>query len=163
MRTIIEPQNNISFSSWATQYKEAIQWYKEAIWKLAEILKIGKENFGRGKIFECSLLTPSKIKWLIAIASTQNKNLNLLPDHHAEIYGLEENKQIEFLKEAEKLNLSSEKLRKLIRNKNKKITDIPKISVNSWSQHFFLLEKELKKLNPKQKDKIINHIKQKLS
>lgn len=147
-------------SEWSKLHREALTLYKDAVWNLAEVMKLGKEKFGRNTLWTMTPLAPNKVTWLVGI-TTVPRNSNLLPEHHSEVIGLSDAKK--WLTKAEKENLDPVNLRKQVRKGHCNVKKEKAVQVCSWSKNFLLIEKEIKDLDPDQRQRVIEFMKSKLN
>lgn len=123
--------------------KNAIDRYSSAVWNLSDLIRIGKDRFGRKNLIEMSVLPSTKVDWLLAIASLKQRT-SALPEVHYETVNVKDGKK--WLKKATKENLKSTELRKQIRTSQSLYKKPKKMPVAaSWPKYLLNAELELKK------------------
>jgi hypothetical protein len=160
--TSLQNSSNLQPSDLNQLQSDAIKLYTDAAWNLADVLTLAKTKLGRNRLREISVLPFSKIKWLCAIAGLKCRNLNLLPEHHFEVIGLENARKWLNKAEAEKWNPNE--LRAKIREAKKTFKTEKKLTgIAQWPKNLTVIESELKRLTSEQRQLAVERIKQQLN
>lgn len=157
--SVQNPNQELTPQEWYQLHSDALTLYKDAVWNLAAVMKLGKDKFGRNTLGKMTNLTRNKVNWLIALSRVPRNN-NLLPEHHSEVVGLKDARR--WLSKAEKENLDPVELRKEVRSGQRKVKKETPVAVPTWAKNFLLIQKEIEDLDPDQQRRIKEHIKGKL-
>lgn len=143
-----------------TEHKEAIELYSYAVWQLADLLAVGKKEFGRKQLLELTRLPSNKIDWFISIANLTHRDINTLPESHYEVVGLSPKVAKQWLDRSSKEGLKPTELRKLIRDTNKQYKKpIKQIEVSQWAKNLMLADNELKRTKISNPQVIVDKLK----
>lgn len=136
---------NLTPQEFITLQKDAIDAYNAAVYMLADILKLGKEKFGRKQLMELTPFPLTKVQWFVAIASITHRNPKTLPELVVEVVNVPNANQ--WLKRAISENWSPLQLRKAIREKQRAYKKVaPLKNVAEYPRLMDQVERELKRL-----------------
>lgn len=150
--------NNLTPADFNRLYTNQIKQYSNSVWSLADLLKIGKEKYGRNALLDMTTLSPTKIDYFIAIASVKCRNTGSLPETHFEV--VDTDKQEYWLNKSVTDKLKPTELRRLIRDGTKSVVKQSKIKdTSSWSKNLMIAEVELRRAKNINAKVVIDRIK----
>lgn len=137
--------------------EDALRAYSNAIWMLADVLKLGKDKFGRTQLMKMTRLSLSRVQWLVGIANLPTRDLDLLPDVHAEVIG--NTKPNYWLRLAKSERLNSIELRKQIRKSEKSFKDTPKMkNISEYPRLLDQIGREINRMTPEERERAKQYV-----